>query len=57
MLLVSSLFSKSVQDMVINFDMTTRRKVVFGYLQEPYAHDLLLAIPDGLGQLNSPVEY
>jgi len=56
--LASVLFSKSVQDMKVKFDMTTRQKAIFGCLQAAHAQDFLLAIPiDGLGQHMSPVEY
>ena len=56
--MVSALFSKSVQDMEVKFDMTTRQKAIFGCLQAAHAHDFLLAIPiDGLDQHMSPVEY
>jgi len=49
--LVSALFSKSVQDMEVKFNMTTRQKTIFGCLQAAHAQDFLLAIPiDGLGQ-------
>jgi len=48
--LASALFSKSVQDMEVKFDMTTRQNAIFGCLQAAHAHDFLLAIPiDGLG--------
>jgi len=43
--LVSALFSKSVQDMEVKFDMSTRQKTIFGCLQAAHAHDFLLAIP------------
>jgi hypothetical protein len=44
--------------MEVKFDMTTRQKAVFGYLQAAHARDFLLDIPiDGLGQHMSPVEY
>ena len=56
--LASAPFSKSVQDMEVKFDMITRQKTIFEFLQETQAHDFLLAIPiDGLGQHMSPVEY
>jgi len=56
--LASALFSKSVQDMKVKFDMTTRQKAIFGCLQAPHAQDFLLAIPiDELGQHMSPVGY
>jgi len=55
--LASALFSKSVQDMKVKFDMTTRHKVVLGCLQAAHAHDFLLDIPiDWLGQHMSPAE-
>jgi len=54
----SALFSKSVQDMEVKFDMTTRQKAIFRCLQAAHAQDFLLAIPvDGLGQHMSSVEY
>ena len=54
--LASALFSKSVQDMEVKFDMTTRQKTIFGCLQAAHAQDFLLAIPiDGIGQHMSPV--
>jgi len=43
--LASALFSKSVQDMQVKFDMTTRQKAIFGCLQAAHAQDFLLA-PD-----------
>ncbi|PNY14294.1 auxilin-like protein, partial [Trifolium pratense] len=57
--LASRLFSKIVQDMEVNFDMTIRQKAVFGCLQASHAQNFLLAIPiDGLGQhMSPPVEY
>lgn len=56
--LASSLFGKSVHDLDLKFDMTTRQKAVFGCLQATHAQDFLLVIPiDGLGQRLSPVEY
>jgi len=56
--LARALFSKSVQDMEVKFDMTTRQKAIFGCLQAAHAQDFLQAIPiDGLGQHMSPVEY
>ncbi|KAK2362179.1 hypothetical protein QL285_087264 [Trifolium repens] len=56
--LASVLFSKIVKDMEVNFQLTTRQKAVFGYLQAPHAHNFLLAISiEGLGQHMSPVEY
>ena len=55
---MSALFSKSVEDMEVKFDMTTRQKAIFGCLQAAHAQDFLLAIMiDGLGQHMSPVEY
>ena len=54
----SALFSKSVQDIEVKFDMTTRQKAIFGCLQAAHAQDFLLVIPiDGLGQHMSQVEY
>lgn len=56
--LASALFSKSVQDMDVKFDMTTRQNTVFGCLQATHAQDFLLAILiDSLGQHMFPVEY
>jgi hypothetical protein len=56
--LASVHFSKIVQDMEVDFDMTTRQKAVFGCLKAAQAQDFLLAIPiDELGQHMSPVEY
>ncbi|KAL7594924.1 hypothetical protein Lser_V15G27684 [Lactuca serriola] len=56
--LACALFSKIVQDMEVNFNMTVRQKAVFEYLWAPHAQDFLLTIPiDGLGQHMSPVEY
>jgi len=56
--LANTLFSKSVQDMKVKFDMTTRQKAVLGCLQAAHARDFLLAILiDGLGQHISLVEY
>jgi len=56
--LASVLFSKSVQDMKVKFDMTTRQKIVFGCLQASHAHNFLLAIQiEGLRRYMSPVEY
>jgi len=43
--LVSSLCSKSVQDMEVKFDMSTRHKTFLGCLQVPHAHDFLIVIP------------
>jgi hypothetical protein len=37
--LASALFSKSVQDMKVKFDMTTRQNAVLGCLQAAYAQD------------------
>ena len=55
---MSALFSKSVQDMEVKFDMTTRQKAIFRCLQAAHAQDFLLAILiDRLGQHMSPVEY
>jgi len=48
--LATALFSKSVQDMKVKFDMTTRHKTFFGCLQATHSQDFLLAILiDGLG--------
>jgi hypothetical protein len=58
MLLASSLFSKIVQDMEVNFNMTIWKKVVFGCLRASHAKYFLLVIPiDGLGQHMSLVWY
>ncbi|PNX56564.1 auxilin-like protein, partial [Trifolium pratense] len=55
---VSGLFSKIVQDMKVNFDMTTTQKTVFGCLQACNAQYFLLVILiDELGQHMSAVEY
>ena len=55
--LSSALFSKSVQNMKVRFDMTIRQKSVFACLQAAHVQDFLLVIPvDGLGQHMSPVE-
>ena len=35
--LASTLFSKSVQDMEVKFDMTTRQKAIFGCFQAAHA--------------------
>lgn len=44
--------------MNVKFDMITRQKVVFGYLQVAHAHDFLLAILiDRLCQHMSSMEY
>ena len=43
--LASALFSKSVQDMYVNLDMTARLKAILGCLQVAHAQDFLLAIP------------
>lgn len=56
--LVISLFSKSVQNINVKFDMTTSWKAVFGCLQETHAQYFLLDIPiDGIGQHISLVEF
>ena len=57
--LASALFSESVQDMEVKFDMTTRQKAILGCLQAAHAQNFLLAIPiDGLGQhVTSGVSY
>ena len=55
---MSALFSKNVQNMEVNFDMTTIQKAVLRCLQAAQAQDFLLAIlVDGLGQHMSLVEY
>ncbi|KAK2443362.1 hypothetical protein QL285_014474 [Trifolium repens] len=57
-ILASVLFDKIVQDMEVDFDMTTRQKTVFGCLKATHAQNFLLAFPiDGLDQHMSPVEY
>jgi len=43
--LASAFFSKSVQDMKVKFNMTTRRKTNLGCFQATHALDFLLAIP------------
>ena len=54
----SALFSESVWDMKVKFDMITRQKAVFGCLQVACAQDFLLVIHiDGLDQHMSPVKY
>ena len=54
--LVSVLFSKSVQDIEVKCKMMTRQKTFFGCLQITHDHDFLLAILiDGLGQYKSLV--
>jgi hypothetical protein len=56
--LASVFFSKSVQDMKVRFDMTTREKAIFGCLQAPHAYGFLLTIPiDELFKHMLPVEY
>ena len=56
--LLSALFNKSVQDMEVKFDMTTRQKAILGCLQAAHAHDFLPAIlNDGLSQHMSLVVY
>jgi hypothetical protein len=56
--LASVIFSKSVQNMKVKFDMNIRQKTILGCLQAAHAHDFLLAIPiDELGQHMSPVKY
>ncbi|KAK2357042.1 hypothetical protein QL285_094353 [Trifolium repens] len=56
--LASALFSKIVKDIEVNFQLTTRQKVVFGCLQTTHAQNFLLAIQiEGLCQHLSPVEY
>jgi len=56
--LAGALYSKIIQGMEANFDMTVRQKAVFECLQAPHAQDFLTVIPiDGLGQHMSPVEY
>ncbi|KAK2402907.1 hypothetical protein QL285_052393 [Trifolium repens] len=56
--LASALVSKIVEDIEVNFQLTTRQKAIFGCLQAAHAQDFLLTIPiDGLGQHMSPVEY
>lgn len=58
MYLASAFFSKSVQDMNVKFDMTTKDKTVFGCLQATHAQDFFLAILfDDIGQHMSLVEY
>lgn len=43
--------------MEVKFDMTTRQKTIFGYLQAAHAQDFLLVIPiDELGQHMLPIE-
>lgn len=46
----SVIFSKSVHEMDVKFDMIIRQKIIFGCLQAAYAQEFLLGIPiDGLG--------
>lgn len=46
-----ALFSKTVKDMDVKFDMTTRHKVIFGCLRATHAQSFLLGISiHGLGQ-------
>jgi len=55
---MSTLFSKSVWNMEIQFDMDAKLNAIFGCLKATHAQDLLFAIPiDGLGQNMSPIEY
>ena len=50
--------SKSVQDMKVKFDKTTKQKTILGCLQAGHAHDSLIDIPiHGLGQHMLPVKY
>ncbi|KAK2375034.1 hypothetical protein QL285_075955 [Trifolium repens] len=57
-ILASALFGKIVQDMEVDFEMTTRQKAVFGCLKAAHAQDFLLAIHiDGLSQHMSSLEY
>jgi hypothetical protein len=44
-ILARVLFGKIVQDVEVEFNMTTRQKVVFGCLQVAHAQDFLLVIP------------
>ncbi|KAK2384599.1 hypothetical protein QL285_071930 [Trifolium repens] len=56
--LASVHFGKIVQDMEVDFDMTTRQKAIFGCLKAAHAQDYLLAIHiDGLGRHMYLVEY
>lgn len=56
--LTSVLFSKSVKDMDVKFNMTIKQKTVLDCLQVVHAQDFLLAITiDGLCQHISPIEY
>jgi hypothetical protein len=56
--LTSALFSKSVQDMKVIFDMTTRHEAILGCLLAAHAQNFLLAILiDVLGQYMSLVKY
>jgi len=58
MCLASALSNKSVQDMEVKFDTTTRQKTILGCLQAAHAQDFLLAISiDGLGKHTSPMKY
>ncbi|GJV71277.1 hypothetical protein Tco_1491272 [Tanacetum coccineum] len=54
----SAIFSETVKDMEVHFDMTMKQKVVFECLRAPHAQVFLLVIPiDGLSQHISLVEY
>ncbi|KAK2361294.1 hypothetical protein QL285_086459 [Trifolium repens] len=56
--LASVLFGKVVQDIEVDFNMTIRKKSIFGCLKAEHAQDFLPAIPiDGLGEHMSPVEH
>jgi hypothetical protein len=44
-ILARVLFGKIVQDVEVEFNMTTRHKVVFGCLQVAHAQDFLVVIP------------
>lgn len=51
-------FSKTIKDVDVMFDMTTRQNEVFSYSQVAHAQDFIHVIPiDRLGQHMSHVEY
>lgn len=53
----SVLFTRSVQDMDVKFDVATRHKAYFGCLQVAHARDFLFVIPnDGIGRHMSSIE-
>jgi hypothetical protein len=57
-ILANVLFGKIVDDMQIDYNMTTRENIVFGCLKVAHAQDFLLVIHiDGLGQHMSQINY